>query len=120
MIRLGSFALVIATCLSLTACVSSRAAAPERSPPDPAAIEQPPEPDRSCQVDADCAVKNVGNCCGYYPACVNVDAETFPEQVKAACEREGRMAICGFPEIESCRCVSQRCEAAPTGGNEVM
>lgn len=67
--------------------------------------------DYSCQVDSDCAVKNVGNCCGYYPACVNVDSPTFPEQVQAECEREGRMSICGYPEIRGCRCVEQRCEA---------
>lgn len=70
--------------------------------------------DTRCTTDADCTVKNVGNCCGDYPACVNVDSPTFPQQVKAACEREGRMAVCGFPEIAGCRCIDQRC--APVHG----
>lgn len=120
--RIATLALFLASSLALVACASSRAAGSGDAPADPvpSAIAPPPEPDRSCRVDADCTVKNVGNCCGYYPACVNVSAETFPEQVKAACEREGRMAICGFPEIQSCRCVAQRCEPASTGGNEVM
>ena len=76
----------------------------------------PPDPDRSCQTDADCAVKNVGNCCGYFPACVNVQAETFPERVMAACEAQGLSSICGFEDITACACVEGRCEAAPGGG----
>lgn len=115
--------LALLFCVATAACASAGApavdeatltAATERAPIDP------PEPDRNCAVDADCAVKNVGNCCGYYPACVNVNAETFPTQVKQACEREGRSSICGFPDIQGCRCVQQRCEAAPTRANEVM
>lgn len=92
--------------------------APE-APAAPRVIRRPGAPasgaailDYSCSSDNDCAVKNVGNCCGYYPACVNVDSPTFPKQVQAECEREGRMSICGYPEISACRCVEQRCEAA--------
>lgn len=93
-------------------------AAPE---PEPASGEiadkaMPAEPDRRCSTDADCAVKNVGNCCGYFPACVNAQAETFPEQVKAACEAQGLSSICGFQDITACACVEGRCEAAPGGG----
>lgn len=76
----------------------------------------PSEPDRSCRVDADCAVKDVGNCCGYFPACVNVQADTFPERVMAACEAQGLSSICGFQDITACACVEGRCEAAPGGG----
>lgn len=76
----------------------------------------PSEPDRSCTVDTDCAVKNVGNCCGYFPACVNAQADTFPERVKAACEAQGLSGICGFEDITACACVEGRCEAAPGGG----
>jgi hypothetical protein len=65
--------------------------------------------DYSCKVDSDCEVKNVGNCCGYYPACVNVDSPTFPDLVRARCEAEGMMSICGFPEISGCQCVEGRC-----------
>ncbi|SDD35035.1 hypothetical protein SAMN04488509_102110 [Aquimonas voraii] len=76
----------------------------------------PAEPDRRCSTDADCVVKNVGNCCGYYPACVNAQAPTFPEQVKAACEAQGLSSICGFQDITACACIEGRCEAAPGGG----
>lgn len=91
-------------------------AAPEASTDAAVDTASPPEPDRRCTVDADCAVKNVGNCCGYFPACVNAQAETFPEQVKAACEAQGLSSICGFQDITACACIEGRCEAAPGGG----
>lgn len=73
------------------------------------------EVDYSCSTDADCAVKDVGSCCGYYPACVNKDSPTFPEQVKAACAASGRSGICGFPSISGCQCVEGRCTAQRAG-----
>ena len=78
--------------------------------------------DLSCKTDADCTVKNVGNCCGYYPQCVNVDSETFPDQIKAQCAREGRSSICGFPSIQSCTCIQGQCAArtGPANGSEVL
>lgn len=76
-----------------------------------AAKDSAGEVDSSCRVDADCTVKNVGNCCGYYPACVNANSPTFPEQVKAACAASGTSGICGFPAISGCQCVQGRCEA---------
>lgn len=66
----------------------------------------------TCRVDADCAVKNVGNCCGYYPACVNRESPVFPERVKAECAKKAMSSICGFPDINACSCVAGRCEAA--------
>ncbi len=83
-----------------------------------AAAASPAEVDYNCRVDADCAVKDVGNCCGRYPACVNRDSPTFPDRVAAECARTGMSGICGYPEISSCRCVEQRC-AAVTGSAEV-
>ena len=76
----------------------------------------------ACQTDADCAVKDVGNCCGYYPACVNSDSPTFPEQVKADCAKEGRMGICGFPNITGCECVEGRCSniTGPNSGSQLQ
>jgi hypothetical protein len=68
----------------------------------------------ACQTDQDCAVKDIGNCCGYYPACVNAESPTFPDKVKAQCASEGQMAVCGYPEIASCSCIEGRC-AAITG-----
>lgn len=72
----------------------------------------PAQVDRACKVDADCEVKNVGNCCGYFPACVNRASPTFPEQVRARCEAEGTLSVCGFEEIRGCRCVEGRCATA--------
>ena len=108
-----------------TLLVAACASAPDAHEPAPPAASQPAkaggtgEVDRSCSTDADCTVKNVGNCCGYYPACVNVDSQTFPEQVKSECAREGRSSICGFPTIESCQCVQGSCQPATDGGGEL-
>ena len=66
--------------------------------------------DRSCESDAECTVKNVGNCCGHYPACVNVDSPTDPEGVQAACAKSGMASVCGFPAISSCQCVQGTCQ----------
>ena len=65
--------------------------------------------DYTCRTDADCEVKNVGNCCGYYPACVNRESPTFPDRVKAECAKKGAMGVCGFPDIKGCACVEGRC-----------
>jgi hypothetical protein len=67
--------------------------------------------DASCRTDADCTVKNVGNCCGYYPACVNVNSPTDPQGVQARCAREGMASVCGFQEITACSCNQGHCEA---------
>lgn len=70
------------------------------------------EIDRSCSSDAECTVKDVGNCCGYYPACVNVDSPTDPEGVKAQCAKSGMASVCGFPAITSCQCVAGECKGS--------
>jgi hypothetical protein len=67
--------------------------------------------DASCKVDTDCSVKNVGNCCGYYPACVNRNSPTDPKGVQAECAKKGMASVCGFQEISSCSCKQGRCEA---------
>lgn len=71
--------------------------------------------DTACARDADCVVKDVGNCCGYYPACVNVNSPTDPAAVQAQCAREGTMSICGFPSISGCQCVAGQCQAEASG-----
>lgn len=80
-------------------------------PPTTPVLSQPGSVDDSCKVDADCTVKNVGNCCGYYPACVNVNSEPDPEAVAAECARTGMAGLCGFPAIGACTCDSGRCKA---------
>jgi hypothetical protein len=69
----------------------------------------------ACQTAADCAVKDVGSCCGYTPSCVNIDSPTFPEQVAADCEREGTSGICGFRDVARCECVEARCTSVYAG-----
>ncbi|HMB56816.1 MAG TPA: hypothetical protein VKM35_06365 [Arenimonas sp.] len=73
--------------------------------------------DQHCKTDADCAIKDVGSCCGYRPACVNIDSKTHPEQVKAQCAKSGQMGICGFPSISGCQCVSGQCAVRNGTGN---
>jgi hypothetical protein len=97
--------IVLVAVFALAACASA-ATAPADPPPAGGAVND------QCKSDADCEVKNVGNCCGYYPACVNRDSPTFPERVKEECAREKMASICGFPEISGCSCVQGRCAAA--------
>lgn len=94
-----------------------RTPANARTGPEPAPKERQAEPagtpvklDFSCKTDADCAVKNVGNCCGAKPACVNANSPTDPEGVKAECARKGMMAMCGFKAIEGCTCEQGQCK----------
>lgn len=70
----------------------------------------------ACQSDSDCAVKDVGSCCGYYPRCVNKDSTTHPELVQAQCAKEGRAGVCGFPEVRGCRCENRECVNDTGGG----
>lgn len=79
------------------------------------------EPSLSCRTDTDCAIKDVGSCCGYNPRCVNKDSQTFPEQVQAKCASDGRVGICGFPSISGCECVAGKCAGIPgADGNDVV
>jgi hypothetical protein len=78
-------------------------------PLPPQRLSEPVALDRSCRTDADCTVKNVGNCCGAYPSCVNVDSPTSPEAVRAQCEAQGMSSVCGFPEVSGCTCVEGQC-----------
>ena len=80
----------------------------------------PMAPDRSCRTDADCAVKDVGNCCGRFPLCVNKDAKVDPAAVRAQCAKDGMASTCGFQEVGGCQCVQGRCENLPNGAPVVM
>ncbi len=108
--------------LVLAACVAAPAggsgAQPAQTAPAPASLPAGPvKIDHSCRTDADCTVKDVGNCCGAYPACVNVNSPTDPAGVQAECARSGRMSVCGFREIQGCQCVKGQCQdqATPLG-----
>lgn len=73
-----------------------------------------------CSEDAQCTVMDIGNCCGTYPACVNSESRPDPAAVARECAERGLAGICGFPVIESCACVANRCEArGPDPGGSV-
>lgn len=121
-IVLGLAALLLAACADAgDAAAPAADTAPTTTAPTPAAKGEPSRDtavgtvDFSCTTDAECTVKNVGNCCGEYPACVNVDSPTFPDQVKAQCQADGMSSICGFPSISACQCVENRCEGVMDG-----
>lgn len=86
---------------------------PSASPPALASAQL----DLRCRSDADCTVKNVGNCCGAAPACVNVDSPTDPAAVLAQCRASGRMSVCGSAQITGCQCVAGQCSAKPTSAD---
>ena len=89
---------------------------PKSTPTPPRVAPQPVAIDYSCRTSADCAVKDVGNCCGTLPACVNKDSPTDPAAVQAQCQGRGMVGVCGFRDIAACQCVNSRCEPeAPEG-----
>lgn len=102
--------LFLAFVLLLGGCAAPAPQVQADTPPS-AAAPNPLRPDASCRTDADCTVKNVGNCCGAYPACVNVNSPTDPAAVMAQCRASGRMSVCGFREIAGCSCVAGQCSA---------
>jgi hypothetical protein len=93
----------LALALLASLCACAHAAPRLLGPPIKAEV------DYSCHTDADCAIKDVGNCCGRYPACVNKDSPTFPERVREACAKNHEAGVCGFPDIRGCTCVEGRC-----------
>ena len=109
--KLFALALMLTGCTAATEPATTPAAPPEVATRAPAELLTKDSVDYSCRTSVDCEVKDVGNCCGYYPACVNKDSPTFPEQGKADCAKDGMSSICGFPSISSCDCVEGRCAA---------
>ena len=110
-IMLWLLAMLLAACAPAPAARTSAAAPPTSASHAVAALatSDPGAVSRACKMDADCAVKDVGSCCGQYPACVNKDAQTFPEKVKAQCGIEHRMGVCSIPVISGCSCVQGKC-----------
>ena len=78
-------------------------------PLPPQVLPEPVKLDYHCTSDADCAVKDIGNCCGAYPACVNKDSPTDPAAVHAQCAKQGRMSACGFRPVDACSCTQGQC-----------
>lgn len=65
--------------------------------------------DRRCSVDTDCAIMNIGNCCGREPACLAKFAKPNPAWVQKQCEKHGLAGVCGFTPVMGCQCKSGRC-----------
>lgn len=88
-------------------------------PPVPDKAGDPRAPlDASCAVDSDCEVKDVGNCCGRMPACVNRAARPHDAAaIQRECERTGTSSICGFQELSGCRCEANHCVGVPSVGD---
>ncbi len=63
----------------------------------------------ACAQDSDCVVKDVHNCCGYYPACVNASAVIDIQAVERRCAKDNAAGVCGFPEISGCACQNGSC-----------
>ena len=70
-----------------------------------------------CNADSDCKIKDVHNCCGYYPKCVNKDYAPDISAVERECKEKGISSICGFPDITSCMCVEHACRDAQGNSN---
>ena len=64
--------------------------------------------DYSCKQASDCVIKNVANCCGAFPECVNKEAYTDPELVQRLCKEIGGFSVCGFADISRCECQNER------------
>lgn len=77
-----------------------------------------PTPDLSCSQHSDCVVKNVGNCCGYFPECVNKNYCADYDRVQDWCRDNSMASICGFPVIHACICNQDTgtCEGAQCEG----
>lgn len=93
----------IAIALLVLSCACVQAAPRLLGPPIKAEV------DYSCRVDADCAIKDIGSCCGRQPACVNKDSPTFPERVREECAARHESGVCGFPDVRGCACIEGRC-----------
>ena len=140
--RITRLFLLLALVVSLAGCAAPSPTPPASgnlagsappAPPEPASAPPPmssplpPRPvkesvivDSTCKTSADCAVKNVGNCCGAMPACVNKDSPTDPAAVQAECNARGEMSICGFKEISACQCDDGQCAPAEGSGAQAQ
>jgi hypothetical protein len=86
---------------------------PQASPSQPVTI------DYACHIDSDCAIKDVGSCCGAKPECVNKDSPADPAGVRAQCAKEHRISSCAIRNLTQCGCAQHHCvpkDKAPVGG----
>lgn len=124
-------ALLIAALLWLAGCASPPAPDAEAAADTPTAMESTPAAPAGvdsaasllpelpalnlrCQTAVDCEVKNIGNCCGFLPVCVNKASPTAPDLVLARCAASGEEPICDHPMIYACLCERGICKADPS------
>jgi hypothetical protein len=69
--------------------------------------------DYSCETVDDCLIKDLHNCCGYYPKCMNRMSFTDPQEVIRICQDLGISSVCGFPTVSSCSCIEGMCVGNP-------
>jgi hypothetical protein len=75
--------------------------------------------DYACHIDSDCAIKDVGSCCGAKPECVNKDSPADPAGVRAQCAKEHRISSCAIRNLTQCGCEQHHCvpkDKTPVGG----
>ena len=70
--------------------------------------------DYSCTLDVDCVVKDVGNCCGANPVCVNSGAIVDPDHVNQICTDNSLSSTCSIDVVVGCACVNNVCEKRST------
>eukprot|EP00588_Corethron_pennatum_P017796 CAMPEP_0194304368 /NCGR_PEP_ID=MMETSP0171-20130528/2139_1 /TAXON_ID=218684 /ORGANISM="Corethron pennatum, Strain L29A3" /LENGTH=152 /DNA_ID=CAMNT_0039055629 /DNA_START=87 /DNA_END=545 /DNA_ORIENTATION=+ len=64
---------------------------------------------RNCTTHDDCAIRDIGNCCGYYPGCVSIAFCPDIERVKTLCKEQGMASVCGWSTIDACACREGQC-----------
>ncbi len=64
-----------------------------------------------CEQDSDCVVKDVHNCCGYYPRCVNKNYTPNITEVEKSCQEQKALGSCGYLEITNCKCIENKCNS---------
>ncbi len=64
----------------------------------------------TCNTDNDCAILNVGSCCGFFPRCANANATFTTPNCSSM-----TVGDCGFAPIDSCRCELNQCVSLQAG-----
>ncbi len=72
--------------------------------------------DYSCSQNSDCAIKDVHKCCGANFECVNKNAFTYPDFVRAQCEKEEVSSTCNVNMPKACACYNSKCIEDASGG----
>ncbi len=66
----------------------------------------------SCNFNFECKIKDIHDCCGYYPECVNSNAKVDPDFVDRICGKEVRLCPLGVftSDTTSCKCINKKCQ----------